>query len=1036
MKKTMFLFAIILAAVLFGTSCVSDNLDGNPKRPVLERGFFLDLSVENSSLGLRSTNVPAEPGESDVNSLHLLFFEADGSRNFIEYYDASPVSTDPYSAPAPLNMSNPVKVEFAATSQLNASTPYKILIVANIEGYVADVDVWLAGFQGMRYDIALETALNLLTEEVSAISQSDLLMSTAVDKSASGDVVNATLVRTFARFDVSLTAQPNLFSNNNPYTLESVSVWNAAVSNGIWNREHNDYSQHTAKFYDGTVTDPNYLKGSLYAFENVSVRPERDDKNTTCLVLGINNGTVTTYYRVNVTTNSLGQQTLRRNTVYTVNVVSVLGRGAATEEDAYTSAESLLALNVKDWEMEPTGLIMRDGDDILAIPTNRITFGPNAETREYQIFSYSPNPNTQLSIPEMDLPGGVSIQLSGDILTVSVTASTSSRSGHIEVAFGNLRGVIAIEQVGQNVQFLNLSVGVSGIPAFSIHADEEWHGDVTVTSSGAWTATLYNEEFKFIRHLPGDDDAPDLFASGSSGDTFSVATADVNSGEEARYGFIIVSLDDNPDVNAVLALTQHGSPKIELLPGHREIVFEADGTPQGVVTNVFTVRTTSNLDWNVQFYGIVGHFEAIQDKINNTITVTAPFSTQSTDMLATMRVFITAMPVIHETVSIRQLPQVLILDPQSVSNVPSAGGDSESITVTSSRPWTIDIVGERWGAELLDLSGNPVTNGVNGDAFVVRFPSMPFGMVGNPVVKVRISMSGTDVFREIDIIQGIVRVRPISILSGQDRLGGTAWAGNVSAANQNPVRRLRDEFRNNTGNVNFGMEVPPATVLSGVITLQNGLSLNPTGADIYVSNGRYTAPNPGSAVNSWRTEQSNRVLLVPGMAVVAADVTARRAVMIGYTQASGGPTAATIRTIRTGTNANTNALTDYLFRSGPFTDGTTDISSQIRLRTNDVGSHLTAWPNTFIPLIMRADSGTGANQCVVGIDPVNRIVFIGGGYFGMAAPGATGTAAVNYNSNWVASNTASAANIAFVRNLAAWMVEVTQQGDEFVDRFR
>jgi hypothetical protein len=1064
MKKTIFLFTIILAAALFGTSCLSDDLGGNSNRPVLERGFFLDLSVENSTPYVRSTGVAAEPGESDVNSLHLLFFEANGGRNFIEYYDASPVGEDEYTAPEPLRISDPIKVEFAPTSQLNTSTSYRVLIVANIASYVADVDAWLAKFQGLTYDKALETALNLATEEITAISQNDLLMSAAVHKEANRDVVQATLTRALARFDVNLTAQPNFFSNGNAYTLENASVWNAAVSTGIWSDDYNDYSQHTAKFYDVAVSDetPNQLKGSLYAFENVSTRPYTNDKSTTALILGINNGTVTTYYRVNVTTNNIGQQTLNRNTVYTINVINVLGRGAATPEDAYNSAETLLELSIRDWQMEPTGLFMIDDPYILAIPTNRITFSPDAQTREYRIFTYSPFADTELKMSE-NLPNGITATLSGDRLTLTVTESTSNKEGYIEFTFGTLSAAIAVRQTGQNVQYLDLSVGITGIPAFPITANAAWAGNVTVTSSGSWTATLYNEEFKFIRHVSGDDENPDMLAIGISGETFSVATAEANGNEEARHGFIIVSLDDNPDVSQVLALTQLGSPKIELIPGHRAVTFASDGTPNPLGSNIFEVHTTSGLDWNVQLYGMgAGHFRIDMDKANNIVTVFAPPSPQEIDLNAEMHVFIAGMPSVVEIVSLKQLPQVLTLNPISVEPIDPTGGITVPITVTSTLPWAIQIMETRGNNFELrpspDLDPDaPFTGGINGGAFTVKADALPNDNQDRYAeVRIRVSLPGTTLWREIVIEQTSVKRRDILIQNAS-----TARDVMTGTTNQTFISRLRNTFLDNSL---FG--APPARIFSGERRIAANVNINPNGglgagliADIFVHNGSVgvTAGAQTTTVINWLNAANpnnngrDRVLYLSGGTNAANRDGTQRLLRGGGDNTftvtrSGSPNNLPVRAdIQNGTTpAWQKPLLDYLFRTGPFMpDGVTDISRDVRLSSGVgtaaagglyvtvTGNNWNTPTSTFIPIIMRGGTGTDANRCVLGIDPVRRIIFVGASFFGES----NATARLNWANTNGTQTTTQIANVAFVRNLAAWMIETTQQGDAFTIQF-
>ena len=142
--------------------------------------------------------------------------------------------------------------------------------------------------------------------------------------------------------------------------------------------------------------------------------------------------------------------------------------------------------------------------------------------------------------------------------------------------------------------------------------------------------------------------------------------------------------------------------------------------------------------------------------------------------------------------------------------------------------------------------------------------------------------------------------------------------------------------------------------------------------------------------------------------------------------------------VPTNRNADSNALMNFIFRDGPFTDGNTDISGAIALVSQDGdGSTMTNHPNTFIPLIVNYGSNA---QVRMGIDPVLRIVYIGEnemfGTYGTIL-GRPGTAAANNVNNWNWGTLRPAGyqtqNTAFIRNVAAWMIGVAQFGNEFTE---
>ena len=75
-----------------------------------------------------------------------------------------------------------------------------------------------------------------------------------------------------------------------------------------------------------------------------------------------------------------------------------------------------------------------------------------------------------------------------------------------------------------------------------------------------------------------------------------------------------------------------------------------------------------------------------------------------------------------------------------------------------------------------------------------------------------------------------------------------------------------------------------------------------------------------------------------------------------------------------------------------------------------------------MPLIYLTGTNPANSRVVMGIDPVQRIVFLG-------EPEIFGRGN-RTNTDW-----GNAANVQFVRNVAAWIVNVTQRGEEFVGQF-
>jgi len=126
-------------------------------------------------------------------------------------------------------------------------------------------------------------------------------------------------------------------------------------------------------------------------------------------------------------------------------------------------------------------------------------------------------------------------------------------------------------------------------------------------------------------------------------------------------------------------------------------------------------------------------------------------------------------------------------------------------------------------------------------------------------------------------------------------------------------------------------------------------------------------------------------------------------------------------------------LHDWLFRDGPFANGT-DIRHQVSLagyhgsgglQTNPRALALNGYPDTFIPIIWHPDG-----DVVFGIDPVLRIVYFGQAcMFGDCYAGNGGGAA-----NWLMGSRREA-NLTLTRNIAAWIAMAAQYGEEFTRLF-
>ncbi|MDR0333766.1 MAG: hypothetical protein LBI15_09920 [Dysgonamonadaceae bacterium] len=776
MKKILFTLTI-LATLLFASSCQSDWDNGFKGGGTTDKdGFLLNLNVSNSSINTRM-NIPSEEGEDDINVLHLLFFQGSGAQTFVDAVEIK--DEDGY----PLDLSMPLQVRFQNTPTLNNNTHYRILVVANIDAYIpTDVDTWLNSFNGVNFSTAVSEQIDVSTVfngTNNQIASNRLLMTATVEKLANREEVSVPLMRAVVRLDVEMATR--LAAD---YTLVSASVWNVPRETSIWNATYNNYSNiipgRDVLRVDGVVG--NTIKGQLYTFGNRQNQVSQNDLRTTAVVLGIEHNGVISYYRVNVSLPFAGQD-LMRNTVHNITVNHVLGDGvkvgdlnAATPEEAervaYGRNNSLLQVTVNNTDMDSRGVILIDGGNVLVIPTNRIVFSPEGGMREFTIFTYSPDGSARLAATNITMDTGLSTILSGNSLTVSATPSVDERKGIIELIFGNIRARIDVVQESSTVEFLELNLNMNDISAFSNGAapgttfpipmatPDGLPNFVQVTASSEWVATMYNDEyFGFFgttsRMIFGDPD---------NINTFQVQALQENEEMNTRYGFVIVSLVSNPNINRVLVLRQegtdivsifaYGDPTVELLTTEeRTTYFNAGGvlvTNRGSGTNRYRItHSVAGLlpgDAGIFFTAGGAHFTITErDETTPGVTILTVESNGINPMDGsplTGRIGLRSPQGGFAAINLEQDFYTLTLEHSTPHNIPITGGKSVPVTVDieSTLTWSATIAmsnntatdgtGRRLvqhAAKFVDQYGNTLVEGQNypsSTQFLVEFPKV------------------------------------------------------------------------------------------------------------------------------------------------------------------------------------------------------------------------------------------------------------------------------------------------------------------------
>jgi hypothetical protein len=565
-----------------------------------------------------------------------------------------------------------------------------------------------------------------------------------------------------------------------------------------------------------------------------------------------------------------------------------------------------------------------------------------------------------------------------------------------------------------------------------------------------------------------------------------------------RDAFIVVTLDKDPETFAsVVRLSQAPAGLIRLLPAEQEeVLFDGVGNLvnrpgmsnvkrfqvlPGItagVTNEFFVelRPIGGFDDTDKFTPIRNYDPSVGAlPENNWVQVDAKgtngdgLNTSGRTYRAIMRVYRDA--VTYTDIEVIQQPADLRLSSTSVT-APAGGMD---IPMVTSQTVTVNIAASaQWEAHVVSVTpsvdnfGNPITatilpsSGNGGQSFTVELPrnGLPFGV--QPQVVVRVNYAGTTVGENLTVTQAAAPARIINFAQSRSGGGvatanaygvfrpqntGTLGGGFPSVAagaiwSGHAIIGLYDSWRNTNVTVfpnnttSYGA-TSTFRVFAGTNNLPVTTATQTPGATIsvYAANAMTTgdATANGVAIRNWLEGADNRVLLIMHDANYAFVTNLATQMGAGYgyvtpATAHGVNTTSAVRANRynsgSGT-ADTSPIHDYLFRSGPFSNGT-DISQQVALAGYDPnGSSISSWPSTFVPILYHPTNG----NCVFGIDPVKRVIYIGkSGMFGSDYVSSGGAV------NWT-NATHSAANAQFVRNVAAFIVNVVQWDELFLEQF-
>lgn len=798
--------AFLLITALFA-SC---SLDDDNRFSSGENGkFIVNLSIQDPSSGLATrAAIAPEDGEENIKTLDLIFFESnnDGTGGFKGWKELIATSSDP------LKMNTDITFDFSDLG-LKMNETYDILVVANMGNNYLPTDAsqtlddWKTEIKNRNFKAAkAEVQVFLAGTDTDApeyttkpLESEALLMSTSLRKESQETKIRIVLQRSVSRFDI--------YNSATGYTLETAAVWNAYPSLFVWNGEPNAFNKEAeriTRLYGVKSEAGAGIVGKLYAFENYVPAPKQSDRFTTCLIIGVRNestGTVS-YHRANINPFESGQS-LKRNNVYKLTINSIKKEGYTTELEAYKGEIASLSFSTNYWDMDSHGTVQFDGDNILAIPTKKVMFTPNGGNYDLGIYIFG---DGTLAISKKVLDNGLSVSLNDKTLTVSATALSNvkdQRNGIVELSFGNLKATIDIVQLEGGDLYLELNP--KSIPHFT-NNEGIAAPSIGVNGSGDWDATIYppgaGAFFSFDQS--GSSAVTDYDSSKSSNNIIPIYTHTANTGTSPRYGFLVVSLKEDPSVQSTMLLIQDGEPGFELTPNVASIDFEYDGelTIIGNNTNTFLVNpglTTDGASINQWEYVLEGDnadaFEVkdMHDDANlklNRLTVTVKKENQSNNTLkAQLYLVLKTDPAIKS--------HIISISQQPVSFSTGIVGNTLYVSENTDETQTVNLQGGssmKWIAELeqpepalthtynvkmISETGTEMPWGTEytmGTKFKIQLPKTLYKDANRDITyHVKLTLAGTDVTSRFAIVRTMLK--PIAI-NVANLYGGYGALGN------------------------------------------------------------------------------------------------------------------------------------------------------------------------------------------------------------------------------------------------------------------
>ncbi len=820
---------------------------------------------------------------------------------------------------------------------------------------------------------------------------------------------------------------------------------------------------------------------------------------TTCLLLGLRNnedGKVY-YYRVNINKDGKSQN-IERNHVYKININNVSELGADSEYNAWSQSKSLLNVTVVDWGLDPNGMVLTDGTNTMMLPVKLESLDPLGEVSENTVYTIG---SETLYISQRSLPVGITANLIGGTLlqvkaeplpTDPQTGKALERRGSIELAYGSLRGIISFVQTPDNTIYLSLSryeipdhapLGRGGITD---------NTPLVVTASGPWTATItnipldgistdFNPGFSFSSSSietvlkSGDNSFGDLFQIYTTGDNTSVS--------ETRHGFLMVTLDEDPETyNSIVALTQATKQDVVITPTlPATLRYSAVGAPVGISGATAEQGYTFDINpgktagitntWDVVAAGgKAEYFEIVKTPTpfdpNSPVqrfTIKAKGTTDHTQypynsnrhMNMTSQPLTASFAVKYGASSPETVDQYIsiVQDPMGISvstqgtNVPKTGGHIQDVTVNIGEGlhWIAEIkaadnftsansnVSLTHHAYLLIDSnddgimerqtGAITTHQLRTKKLSVGFDKIYYPMIDeSPKATVMVSLAeNPSVNTTFTVTQDKLTAAPMNILD----VKASSW-GNLTGPTHY-ISAYR-EYLNNSRL--FG---PTGKVKTSAIKITGNAPATISGDYSYVHVGgqpEYYSQTTHTAVNDWwNSYGKERLLLYVSdnrlshlfAGSTSAVALQRKTVLSTLGIKYGQPSSAP--KVNSASSATSTQVYDYIINDGPF--GAVGSVSTLNFAWDALSTAPDNLPASAVKMLVDG----GGERPFLFIDPENNLVYFGECLmFDTTHISAANMAAGNFSGTY-------ANRSKFMANMLAYIVNAAQYGSHFTDLF-